>query len=134
MTRPKTPLLAADGVILEKGKVLLIKRAIKPYLGYWTLPGGHVNCGETIEKAVKREVKEEMGIDTKIKKLIGVYSDPKRDPRYHIVSVAFLLSGERGKIKLNYESSEFKFFGLKKLPKKIGFGHREIIKDLKKLE
>lgn len=78
-------------------------------------------------------MKEELGISVKIKKLIGVYSDPKRDPRYHNVSVAYLCQPiQRAKIRLNQEASEFKYFSLKKLPKKIGFDHRKIISDLKK--
>ena len=134
MKRPKTPLLTVDGVILEKGKVLLLKRAIPPFKGYWELPGGHVDYGETVESAIKREMKEELGVPVKIKKLLGVYSNPKRDPRYHTAAVVYLLSKGKGKIKMSYESFELKFFDLKRLPKKIGFDHEKVIKDLKKLK
>jgi len=134
--KPKSPLLAADGIIFEKGKILLVKRAIYPFSGYWVLPGGHVDYGERVEEALKREMKEELGIEVKIKKLIGVYSDPKRDPRYHTVSAVYLCQPIRqaqgGKICLDREASEFKYFSLKNLPKKIGFDHRKIINDFKK--
>ncbi|HUW72113.1 MAG TPA: NUDIX hydrolase [Candidatus Humimicrobiaceae bacterium] len=132
MRAPKSPILTADGIILEKDKVLLLKRALRPFFGSWTLPGGHVEYGETVEKAVKREMKEELGVTVKIKKLFGVYSDPKRDPRYHTTSVVYLLGKTKGKIRINEESSEFKYFSLKSLPKKIGFDHRQILNDLKK--
>ena len=112
--------------------VLLAKRKIHPFCGFWVIPGGHVDYGETTEKAVKREMKEELGTPVKIKKLIGVYSDPKRDPRYHTVSVVYLIERIKGKIKLNEEASEFKFFSLNNLPKKIGFDHRKALNDLKK--
>jgi len=132
MEKVKSPILTVDGVIFEKGKILLVRRAIYPFQNYWVLPGGHVEYGERVEQAIKREMKEELGLSIKIKKLIGVYSNPKRDPRYHTVSIVYLCQRTRGKIKLNQEGSEFKFFSLKNLPRKIGFDHREIINDFKK--
>jgi 8-oxo-dGTP diphosphatase len=133
MKKPKSPILTVDGIFLKNGKVLLVKRAHFPFIGSWVLPGGHVEYGERVEEVIKREMKEELGVLIKIKKLFGVYSNPKRDPRYHTVSVVYLLAKDKGKIRLNKESSEFKYFSLKNLPKKIGFDHREIINDLKKM-
>jgi len=132
MKKAKCPILTVDGIFLEKGKVLLIKRMRFPFVGFWVLPGGHVEYGERVEEAIKREMKEELGVLVKIKKLFGVYSNPKRDPRYHTVSLVYLLEKDKGKIRLNRESSKFKYFSLKNLPKKIGFDHREILNDLKK--
>lgn len=129
---PKSPILAVDVIILDNEKVLLVKRATYPFIGYWTLPGGHVEYGETTEHALKREMKEELGISVKIKELLGVYSDPKRDPRYHTVSAVYLCEKNKGKIKLNFEASEFQFFSLDKLPSKIGFDHKKVLHDLKK--
>ena len=131
-TKYKSPILAVDGIIIEDGKVLMLKRAHYPFIGLWVLPGGQVEYGEKVEEAVKREMKEELGISVRIKKLIGVYSNPKRDPRRHTVSVVYLLSKQKGKICLNEEASEFKYFSLKNLPQKIGFDHRKIIKDFRK--
>ncbi len=124
MKRPISPVLMVDGLIYEKGKILLVKRRIYPFIDYWCLPGGHVRYGEIVEDAIKREMKEELMVSVKIKKLAGVYSDPKRDPRYHAVSIAYLLSKGKGDIRLNNEASEFRYFSLIKLPKKIGFHHR----------
>jgi len=132
MAKTKSPILAVDGIILRGDKVLLTKREIYPFQGYWVLPGGHVEYGEKVEEAIKREMKEELGVPVKIKKLVGVYSDPKRDPRYHSVSVVFLLGKGKGEIRLNHEASEFKFFSLNNLPKKIGFDHRKILNELKR--
>ena len=86
-----------------------------------------------MEETIKREIREELGLRVKIKKLIGVYSDPQRDPRYHTVSVVYLLAKGKSKIHLSREALEFKYFSLKKLPPKIGFNHRQIINDFKKL-
>ena len=119
-----------DGVFLKNGKVLLVKQAHYPFIGSWVIPGGHVEYGERAEKAMKREMKEELDVSVKIKKLFGVYSNPKRDPRYHTTSVVYLLE-KKGKIRLSSEASEFKYFSLKNLPKKIGFDYREILNDLK---
>jgi len=132
MAKTKSPILAVDGIILRGDKVLLTKREIYPFQGYWVLPGGHVEYGEKVEEAIKREMKEELGVPVKIKKLVGVYSDPKRDPRYHSVSVVFLLGKGKGEIRLNHEASEFKYFSLNNLPKKIGFDHRKILNELKR--
>lgn len=132
MGKTKSPILAVDGIVLRGDKVLLTKREIYPFQGYWVLPGGQVEYGEKVEEAIKREMKEELGVSVKIKKLVGVYSDPKRDPRYHSVSVAFFLEKGKGKIRLSYEASGFKYFSLSNLPKKIGFDHRKIINEFKR--
>lgn len=132
MKKIKNPILVADGIILIRGKILLVRRNIRPFFGFWVIPGGHVDYGETVEKALKREMKEELGVSVRIKKLFGVYSNPRRDPRYHTVSIVYLLEKTSTRIRLNEEASEFKFFSLEKLPKKIGFDHRKIINDLKK--
>ena len=133
MVKLKSPILTTDGIILKNRKILLVKRQTSPFIGYWAIPGGHVDYGERVEDALKREMKEELGISVKIKKLIGVYSDPKRDPRYHTVAVVYLCQKIKGKIQLNREASEFKYFSLKNLPKKIGFDHRKILNDLNKI-
>lgn len=132
MKMRKSPILTVDGVFLNRGKVLLVKQAKYPFLGYWVIPGGHVEYGETVERAIKREMKEELGVSVKIKKLLGVYSNPKRDPRYHTASVVYLLEKTKDKIRLNREASEFRYFSLRNLPKKIGFDHRKILNDLRK--
>ena len=132
MVKLKSPILTVDGIILKGNKILLVKRAIEPFIGYWVIPGGHVDYGERVEEALKREMKEELGIPVKIKKLFGVYSDPKRDPRYHTVSVIYLCQRIKGKIRLDREASEFKYFFLNNLPSKIGFDHRQIIYDARR--
>ncbi len=134
MKKLKYPVLTVDGIILKGSKILLVRRAITPFSGCWVIPGGHVEYGERVEEALKREMKEELGLTVKIKKLFGVYSDPKRDPRYHTVSIVYLCQKTKGKINLNHEASELKYFSFKNLPQKIGFDHRKIINDFKKLK
>jgi 8-oxo-dGTP diphosphatase len=127
------PILTVDGVIFAEGQVLLVKRSIKPYRGYWCLPGGRVEFGETVEEAVHREAKEETGLDVEIERMTGIYSDPKRDPRGHSISIAYLLKALGGELKRDErEASDVRFFSIP--PKKMGFDHRKILMDAKRLK
>jgi 8-oxo-dGTP diphosphatase len=90
MAVPKTPLLTTDCVAYDRARrVLLIRRKNEPFKGAYALPGGFVEIGETVEDACRREVFEEAGVEVGDLRLVGVYSDPGRDPRGHSVSVAF---------------------------------------------
>ena len=91
MGMPKTPLLTADCVVCDRaGRIMLIRRGNEPFKGGYALPGGFVDIGETVEAACRREVLEEAGVAVGELQLVGVYSDPARDPRGHTVSVAYL--------------------------------------------
>jgi len=132
MFEPKTPYLAVDGVVrLWEGErfkgIVLIERRYEP-LGY-ALPGGFVEVGETVEEAVLREVKEETGLDAQIVKLLGVYSEPNRDPRFHVVSVVFVLDAY-GEPKGGDDAKKAVVFPIEDLPfDKIVFDHAKILKD-----
>jgi 8-oxo-dGTP diphosphatase len=90
MAMPKTPQLTTDCVVYDnEGRVLLIRRKNEPFKGAYALPGGFVDIGETVEAACRREVLEETGIAVDELHLVGVYSDPNRDPRGHTVSIAY---------------------------------------------
>jgi 8-oxo-dGTP diphosphatase len=125
----KTINLTVDGVLIEGGKVLLIKRLRPPYKDCWALPGGFVEYGETVENAVVREFFEETGLKTEVLSLVGVFSDPNRDPRGHTVSVAFLLKRRGGELKGGDDAASPTFFPLplKDLP--LAFDHRKIIEE-----
>jgi 8-oxo-dGTP diphosphatase len=91
MPFPKTPALTTDCVVVDaRGRVLLVKRKHPPFKGHYALPGGFVDVGETLEEACRRELAEEAGIEVGRLTLLGVYCDPKRDPRGHTCSIAFL--------------------------------------------
>jgi len=91
MARSKTPLLTTDCVIFDRdGRVLLIRRKNEPFKGAYALPGGFVDVGERVEAACRREVLEETGLKVGELHLVGIYSDPGRDPRGHTVSIAYL--------------------------------------------
>ena len=129
--RENFPLICTDGVILNKGKVLLVKRSIKPFKGFWTIPGGHIDFGETSQESLIREIKEETNIDVEIVKLIKIYDNPKRDPWGHIISIAYLckpLSSDAIFIE-NEEVESLYWCDINKLPENIGFDHRTMIND-----
>jgi len=97
-TFPKTPALMTDCVVFEPdGRVLLVRRKHEPFAGFYALPGGFVDVGEMVEAACCRELREEAGVSVSKGQLhlIGVYSDPARDPRGHSVSVAYGTTLER---------------------------------------
>ncbi len=142
MPKPVTPLLAVDAVILLNNKqdLILIRRKNPPFKGDLALPGGFVDVGETVEDACIREAKEETNINIKIIKLIGVFSDPKRDPRGHNISIAFLCGPltEKEKPKALNDATALEIFPLSKISSlKLAFDHLDIIKSsgiLNKLE
>ncbi len=128
----KCPLLAVDGIVRVweddrlKG-IVLIERKNEP-LGF-ALPGGFVEVGETVESAILREVKEETNLDCKIKKLFGVYSDPNRDPRFHVVSIVYVLDSF-GVPKAGDDAKSVFIFPLEEIPfEKLVFDHSKILID-----
>lgn len=91
MPPPITPRLTTDCVVFDPdGRLLLVKRKGKTFHGAYALPGGFVEIGETVEQACRRELMEETGITAGPLTLVGVYSDPGRDPRGPTCSVAYL--------------------------------------------
>jgi len=121
-----SPILAVDGVIrlAEKG-VVLIRRRYPPFQGFWALPGGTVEIGETVEEALVREVKEETGLAVEPKRLIGVFSDPSRDPRGHVISIAFHARVLSGALSADDDALEVKTF--LEFPKLLAFDHQQIL-------
>jgi len=126
---PVTPLLTVDALILFEGKIVLIRRLNPPFQNDFALPGGFVEVGETVEAATVREAKEETGLDISLIKLLGVYSDPARDPRGHTVTICYLAKGF-GNLKAGSDAKDIRLFGFNEIPK-LAFDHNEILKNAK---
>lgn len=121
-------------VILQRGsKVLMVRRRKDPFKGQLALPGGFVNEGETAEDAMKREAMEETSLEVEPIEILGVYSDPARDPRKHIMTVVFvgIIIGGSGKAGDDAASIEWvELAGIE--GQQIAFDHSTILRDYKK--
>ncbi len=116
----------------EPNKILLIKRNTVPFKGYWALPGGRVDPGETVEQTIVREVKEETGLDVTIERKIGEYTEQgvKDGVEYEYYPTCFVVKPVGGEIKKQEsEIQEIKLFSLNELPKPLAFEHDQMIKD-----
>jgi 8-oxo-dGTP diphosphatase len=126
----RSPALTVDIIIIRKGgSIVLVKRLNPPFQGEWAIPGGFVEYGETVEAAAKREAREETGLDVELDRIVGVYSDPNRDPRGHAVSICFLAHEVRGQLRANTDAKEAKDFRLSSLPSRLAFDHARILAD-----
>lgn len=122
----KTPVLAVDAVIFMKdNSVVLVRRRNPPFQGYWALPGGLCEQGETVEQAVHREVKEETGLLVESVQLVGVFSEPNRDPRGHTVSIAFLAKPTGGQLQAGSDAAHVETF--QQVPQNMAFDHLQIL-------
>jgi len=124
---PETPKVAVDAIIHVDGKIVLIKRKYPP-LGY-AFPGGFVDVGESCEDAVVREVKEEVNLNAIVSGVLGVYSDPSRDERGHIISIAYLLAAQ-GTPKASDDAKEAFLLTPKEACKKVLIAdHKQMLID-----
>ena len=127
MAGPETPKLMVDVVIPSPEGIVLIRRGTDPFEGQWALPGGFVEAGETVEAAALREAAEETGLAVELTGLIGVYSDPERDPRGANVSVAFLARVVGGDLTAASDAAEVSILDPEAV--ELAFDHRRIIAD-----
>jgi 8-oxo-dGTP diphosphatase len=113
-------------------KILLVKRGTRPFVGYWALPGGRMDPGESIEQTIVREVKEETGLDVTIVDKIGEYLEKgiKDDIEYEYYPTCFVVKPVGGELKKqDSEIQEMLLFSLNALPKPLAFEHDLMIKD-----
>ncbi|MCK5020917.1 MAG: NUDIX hydrolase [Candidatus Peribacteraceae bacterium] len=126
MEKPDSPMLTVDAIVKHRGGFVVIKRLNEPH-GF-ALPGGVVDPGETVEAAVIREVKEETNLDFEIDDILGVYSDPDRDPRGHAVSICFHGDGT-GELKAGDDAADANIIYDWPCDLVFAFDHSRIITD-----
>jgi 8-oxo-dGTP diphosphatase len=120
---PDSPLVGVGAIIIEDGRVALVKRGRPPLLGEWSIPGGAMEIGETVREAVAREASEETGLRVEVQDLLGVFDRLLRDEegkiRYHYLLVDFLCRRLAGDICAGSDADETAWFTpdeLKQLP------------------
>ncbi|PKM37738.1 MAG: NUDIX hydrolase [Gammaproteobacteria bacterium HGW-Gammaproteobacteria-10] len=133
MPKPITPLLAADALIElidRPGRpFVLIERANPPF--GWAIPGGFVDIGETVEHAAIREAREETGLDVSLTALLGIYSNPQRDPRNHTVTAVYIAEAT-GTPKADDDAKNLDTFTFDTLPAELAFDHAQVLADYKR--
>ncbi len=125
------PWVTVDGLVAQDGKLVAVIRRNPPFQGMPALPGGFVELGETVEAAVVREVREETGLETRIVRLVGVYSDPRRDPRGHTVTAAYALERTGGELRAASDARAIVLLDPELLPA-MAFDHAQIVADWRK--
>ena len=116
---PDRPLIGVGGVIVQDGRALLIRRGQPPLLGEWSLPGGVLECGETLREAAVREAMEETGLVVEVIDMLGVYERVIRNDgrvRYHYVLIDFLCRPAGGELKAGSDAAEVGWFTREELP------------------
>jgi len=126
---PKTPLLTVDGIVQNRqGRILFVRRRNPPFQGQWALPGGFVDVGETVEAACARELREETGLNVTVGRLVGVYSDPTRDPRGHTVGIVFACACASGTAAAGDDALEARWLTPGEA-RPLAFDHERILED-----
>lgn len=124
--------VTVDVLVINKKttEILLIKRLNEPFKNYWALPGGFVDEGEDLEQAARRELFEETNIETDEMTQIGAFGKPNRDPRGHMISVAYQTDLiENQIVKAKDDAKEVKWFSINDLPE-LAFDHLDIINSI----
>lgn len=116
-------------MILEKdGDLLLVKRKKDPFKGFLCIPGGFVNLGEKVEQAAKREALEETNLNVEPTDILGVYSDPQRDPRGHTISITFIGKINNGETKAGDDADSIEWISIDD-ERHLAFDHHKILQD-----
>ena len=111
---PDTPLVGIGAIIIEDERVVLVKRGHAPLQGKWSIPGGVLEVGETLRKAVVREVREETALTIEPGELLGVFErvipDEQGKMKYHYVLIDFLCRRATGELKAGDDAAEVGWF------------------------
>ncbi len=138
---PESPLVGVGAVIVDRHRddphheeirVLLIRRGTAPLLGEWSLPGGVLECGETLREAVVREAREETGLLVEPSEMLGVYERVIRGDegrvRYHFVLIDFLCRPLSGDLKAGSDAAEVRWFTREELPAlKLAYDANDVV-------
>lgn len=129
---PDKPFIGVGAVIVKDNRVLLIRRGQPPLLGEWSLPGGVLECGETLREAAIREAREETGLIVEVGEMLGVYERIIRGEegrvRYHYVLIDFRCCPVAGGLKAGSDASEAAWFTHEELPAlKLAYDANDVV-------
>lgn len=97
---PSRPIVGVGGILLDGDRVLLVKRGQEPLKGIWSIPGGKLELGETLREGVRRELREEVGLEVQVLEMVEVFEritlDSEGKPAYHYVLIDFLCESAGG--------------------------------------
>lgn len=130
MPTPVTPLVAADAIIEltdRPGRPFVLIERRNPPFG-WAIPGGFVDVGESVENTAVREALEETGLNVTLKALLGLYSDPRRDPRGHTVSAVYVAEAS-GLPQAADDAKAIRITTLDEIPEPMVFDHALVLRD-----
>ncbi len=124
---PEKPVVGIGGVIIEQGRTLLIRRGSEPLRGEWSIPGGTLEVGETLQEGVAREMLEETGVEIRVLELIEVFdriflenevsgTPPRKTPRFHFVIVDYLCERVSGEPRAGSDVTDVAFAREDELP------------------
>ncbi len=126
------PAVTTDCVIFgfdgSELNVLLVERGIEPYKGYWALPGGFLNPDESAEEGARRELREETGLEEAYMEQLRAYTDPDRDPRERVITIAFLALVKIRDVEGGDDAADARWFPLSDVPS-LAFDHDTILHD-----
>ncbi len=125
---PRGPKLTVDAVWVDRGRLLVVRRGRPPFRGWWALPGGFVEPDESVEQAVVREVFEETGLKGRPGRIVGVYSEPGRDPRGPTATVAFELRGRATSPRGGDDAADARWLPIREAAP-LAFDHGRIVRD-----
>jgi len=131
---PERPVVGVGAVIVQDGRVVLIKRRFEPLAGQWSLPGGTLELGETLEAGVAREILEETGLEVEVGPVVEVFDrillDPDQRVRYHFVLIDYLCRPVGGRLVAGSDvadavlASPGELAGYRMTPKAVGVAER----------
>ncbi|MBF0382694.1 MAG: NUDIX hydrolase [Magnetococcales bacterium] len=130
MRELKTPNLSAD-VIIElmdyPGRPIVLIERQNPPFGF-AVPGGFIDIGERVEEGARREAQEETGLEVDLIALLGLYSNPKRDPRFHTATAVYIAQAH-GKPVAGDDAKDCQIVQVDNLPKQLAFDHSLVLSD-----
>ena len=126
------PAVTTDCVIFgfdgSELQVLLIERGIEPFKGKWAFPGGFLNMDETAQEGALRELKEETGLENAYIEQFNTYSDPGRDPRERVITIAHYALVRIQEVKGGDDAAKAQWFPIDEVPQ-LAFDHDKILRD-----